>query len=168
MKKKYVFLIFFLLECIISAQEPSNDFIFKQIELSEENTLDKNILEHYGNLWISYKKADTPCIFSKTEIYPIPIINFYYKKNDSYFFLGKIDINGIYDKNYEKLCNNTLKKERFKNFTVLGFAETTDIPFNTSQLYKNNETGKYGCSEPYAFFTIDFETNSLKLIHVRE
>ena len=170
LKKRFCMIyILLLLVCIISAQENTNELIFKEVKFSEDGIKGREILNHYGNLWIGYKQADTPCIFSTKKYYPVTIINFFYKNNDDLFFLGKIDMNGIYDKNSQKLCSNTLKKERFNNISVLGFTEDSiEDPFYTSQFYKNNETGKYGCSEPYAFFTIDFETDSLKLIQVRE
>ena len=170
MKKAFFITYILILFCnLLFAQSKHDDFVYKQIEFSEDSIKGKEILEHYGNLWISYKQADETFFSWGKKNYPILVINFYYKKNDKYVFLGKIDTDGIYDKDENMLCGNTLKKDRFKEYEVLGYSELSlNYPFDSSQYYKNHKTGNYGWSDEYAFFTIDFDTDSLKLIRVRE
>lgn len=161
MKRELILISILLLLC---AGNYADEFRLKQIDLDMEYSLDKEIYNNYGNLWIGYQISEKSYKLFGGEFTPIPIIEVYYKKNNNYIYLGKIDTSGIYDKDNKLICENILLSQRFEGDTPLGMTENSLIdPFHTAQ-YVLTKEGNFGGLDPYARITINFKTNSLELI----
>jgi|GEM_PF-6541689 len=161
MKRVFILISILLLLCAASY---ADEFRLKQIDLDMEYSLDKEIYNNYGNLWISYQISDKSYKLYGGEWTPIPIIEIYYKKNNNYLYLGKIDTSGIYDKDNKLICENILLSQRYEGYTPIGMTDDSLIdPFQTGQFLLNKE-GEFGGLDPYARVTINFKTNSLELL----
>lgn len=167
MKIKRLYILFAIV-LFICGDLFSEEYRLKQIELDSQYKLDKEILENYGNLWICYQFSNKTYQLYGSEWIPIRFIEIYYKNNTDFVFIGKIDVNGIYDKNNELICKNILLKNRFYGYTPLGLTERslTD-PFYTGQ-YLLNTQNEFGGLDPYASISIDFDINSIIVTHASD
>ena len=84
------------------------------------------------------------CYFeNQFERTPIETISFYYESDNNYFFLGKYDKYGIYNKNQELIYCNPYTE------SFIGYTEDIlEDPFYTGQ-YVNEDRFGPGAFEPY-------------------
>lgn len=161
-------LIFLSLILLASTKAVSEEYKLKQINLDSNYKLDKQIIDNYGNLWIAYKENDESFVKNGKNKQGIQTVELYYKKSSDYIFLGKLNVDGIYDSNNNLLCRNIIFYERFNDLKPLGYMEEIlQDPFYTGQYYLRNGLS-YGALEPYAFLSIDFEKNTIIVTHVSD
>ena len=151
--KKY-FMFVFILTCnlyLITTEER-----IKHYSLDEKYEIDKKILQNFGNISAIYIYSNQ-IIVNGSERTPIETISFYYESDNNYFFLGKYDKYGIYNKNQELIYCNPYTE------SFIGYTEDIlENPFYTGQ-YVNEDRFGPGAFEPYVNIQIDFQNNTITL-----
>lgn len=166
MFRKILMMCFIL--CTCTAYSFADEFRLKQINLDMNSSLDNQIKNTYGNLWITYQLSEEKYQLFGSVWTPVTLIEVYYKRENNFIYIGKIDIQGIYDKNNNLICKNVLLAEDFDGYTPLGLTEESlEDPFYTAQ-YLLNDENDFGGLDPYATITINFETNSLEVLKINK
>ena len=151
--KKIVIILLCIL-CFDKLSSEENKMILRQYELDETYEQDKEIITTYGNLWAIYSLSDTIRINNREET-PIKEISFYYLKNNNFYFLGKYNKNGIYDKESELIFKNPFSEQ------FIGYTESIlEDPFYTGQYAYEQKIGPGGF-DPFVVTRIDFKRNSI-------
>ena len=162
--KKNILCLFILLSSlfVFAYSEARGDLIkseviFLEINLKErDEEIYQEIRSHYGNFWIrAYRSAEEFEFYSKKHFY-VKEIQYFYKTDNKYIYLGKADKSGVFDK------ENKLLKEcpPLNNYEVLGFTEyILRSPFYLGMYILNK--GKYGSLDPYTIPFINFKDNTI-------
>ena len=152
MKRYFMFAFFLTCNLFIIATEER----IKQYSLDTKYEIDKKILQNLGNISAIYTYSNQ-IIVNGSERAPIETISFYYKSNNNYYFLGKYDKYGIYNKNQELIYSNPYAE------SFIGYTENIlEDPFYTGQ-YVNEERFGPGAFEPYVNIQIDFQNVTITL-----
>ena len=153
--KKIIFVLLCIF-CFVRLSSEEKKWMIKQYVLDEDYEQDKIILEKYGNLWAIYSLAET-IIINNREEKPIKELSIYYFRNNNYYFMGKYDKNGIYNKDSKLIYKNPF----VQNF--IGYSDSIlEDPFYTGQYAYEKKIGP-GAFEPFVKIQINIQDDSIEV-----
>lgn len=124
----------------------------------KEGRIYQQIKENYGNLWLRIYKSSTEFEFYSKKHFYIEKVEYYYKKNGNYIYLGEINKNGVYDKKNFLIEKCPISDK--KDYKVLGYTDyILQSPFDLGMYVLIND--KYGSLDPYVTLLIDFKNDTL-------
>ena len=168
MKSKSYFIVFILLfsnfliawngHNLIPLEEVKDENWYMQ-EVDFENSdweTGQKIYEQYGKLYLKYQKLNISYNEYGTISFPITQLFYYYKNNDDFVYMGKVDMQGIYDKD-DKLL---LAMPENENFIGLASSVVFEDPFSINFFAINPADNNYFITEKYASLYVDYEKNT--------
>jgi hypothetical protein len=153
---------------MLKNQSSTEDFVIsnmEEIDLSKsEYEEDLKFFNTHGILYIKYEKKDISFESFGNLYFPIINAEYYYKNDNNYYKLGKIDLSGIYDKEDHLLIDCPLNS---LNDGMEGYSSDllTD-PFYLGVCI--NKDNQYYLLDPYAILEIDYKNNTLKAVAMKD
>jgi hypothetical protein len=147
--------LFFFLNCFtINANE---ELIFVKVPLSKQYIYYNDVISKYGEIWIGYTLANELFINEfGHEYFIIEKAFYFYKNNEDYILLGKIDKTGLYDK--EGNCIKPISRVA-SGFSVIGISSSLIEHRILSPIYiLQSQTNSRHLRETEVFALIDIDT----------
>ncbi len=164
MKKLSLIFIMLIVTVFISCQESA----YKEKIVSFENATapaHKEFYEHYGNIYLFYK--ENPQKYPKysernntiiEEYSAIEELKYYYKSNNKLCYVGKINLDGVFDKNDKCIWPFP---EIPKEAKAVGYdSRILESPFNRAVILVEN--GSALSTDPYGYIRMNYETNTFE------
>ena len=156
---KRIIVVLLAVASLFLASAESNTFC-KKVEMSKKNSQYKELKKEKTEVWIKYSpeiSSYDSAHSGKQSIFDS--VAYYLKKNGKMIYVGKVNKDGLFDKN-----GNLLQAVQVADkVEVLGISEETlKAPLDPNLVIKR-ENGNISSSNPFVLICFDLENENIKV-----